>query len=102
MNFNRLADAKWDEASNIAIKVFTKPCPKCRTATERAGGCMHMVRSGKVVLIVNLCSIFVFFISHRTVRVATLSGVGSVKSNGIVIAWEHIGLAKTKNLKNFQ
>lgn len=45
VNFDRIADAKWDEASNIAIKVLTKPCPRCRTATERAGGCMHMVRT---------------------------------------------------------
>ncbi|XP_050532589.1 E3 ubiquitin-protein ligase parkin [Daktulosphaira vitifoliae] len=37
------SQAKWDDASNIKIKVSTKPCPKCRTATERDGGCMHMV-----------------------------------------------------------
>uniref|UniRef100_A0A1B0AKA2 E3 ubiquitin-protein ligase parkin n=1 Tax=Glossina pallidipes TaxID=7398 RepID=A0A1B0AKA2_GLOPL len=45
---NRAAEARWDEASNVTIKVLTKPCPKCRTATERDGGCMHMVctRSG--------------------------------------------------------
>lgn len=44
---NRVADARWssDKASRVAIQVTTKPCPKCRTATERAGGCMHMVRS---------------------------------------------------------
>uniref|UniRef100_A0A1B0GN34 E3 ubiquitin-protein ligase parkin n=1 Tax=Phlebotomus papatasi TaxID=29031 RepID=A0A1B0GN34_PHLPP len=40
---NRAADAKWDEASRTTIKISTKPCPKCRTATERDGGCMHMV-----------------------------------------------------------
>lgn len=39
----RAAQARWDEASKVAIKVTTKPCPKCRTPTERAGGCMHMV-----------------------------------------------------------
>lgn len=39
----RAADARWDEASKVAIKVLTKPCPKCRTPTERDGGCMHMV-----------------------------------------------------------
>ncbi|ETN62067.1 parkin (ubiquitin E3 ligase prkn) [Anopheles darlingi] len=44
----RASDARWDEATKIVIKVSTKPCPKCRTATERDGGCMHMVctRSG--------------------------------------------------------
>ncbi|XP_033209468.1 E3 ubiquitin-protein ligase parkin isoform X2 [Belonocnema kinseyi] len=36
-------DAKWDEASKKTIKISTKPCPKCRTPTERDGGCMHMV-----------------------------------------------------------
>jgi parkin len=41
LNPNRIT--RWDEASKIAIQVTTKPCPKCRTATERAGGCMHMV-----------------------------------------------------------
>ncbi|XP_037819241.1 E3 ubiquitin-protein ligase parkin [Lucilia sericata] len=40
---NRAAEARWDEASNVTIKVSTKPCPKCRTPTERDGGCMHMV-----------------------------------------------------------
>ncbi|KAJ8935966.1 hypothetical protein NQ314_012547 [Rhamnusium bicolor] len=33
----RAADARWDEASKVAIKVLTKPCPKCRTPTERDG-----------------------------------------------------------------
>nr|CAH7749212.1 unnamed protein product [Callosobruchus chinensis] len=39
----RVAEARWDEASKVAIKVLTKPCPKCRTPTERDGGCMHMI-----------------------------------------------------------
>ncbi|CAD7083227.1 unnamed protein product [Hermetia illucens] len=39
----RAAEARWDEASTVTIKVLTKPCPKCRTPTERDGGCMHMV-----------------------------------------------------------
>ncbi|PSN38260.1 E3 ubiquitin-protein ligase parkin [Blattella germanica] len=40
---SRAAQARWDDASHVAIRVTTKPCPKCRTPTERAGGCMHMV-----------------------------------------------------------
>ncbi|XP_054004221.1 E3 ubiquitin-protein ligase parkin [Hylaeus anthracinus] len=36
-------DAKWDEATKKTIQISTKPCPKCRTPTERDGGCMHMV-----------------------------------------------------------
>uniref|UniRef100_A0A0P4WAJ3 E3 ubiquitin-protein ligase parkin n=1 Tax=Scylla olivacea TaxID=85551 RepID=A0A0P4WAJ3_SCYOL len=39
----RAAGSRWDEASSLAIRVTTKPCPKCRTPTERDGGCMHMV-----------------------------------------------------------
>lgn len=39
----RASQARWDEASKVAIKVTTKPCPKCRTPTERDGGCMHMI-----------------------------------------------------------
>ncbi|EFN79884.1 E3 ubiquitin-protein ligase parkin [Harpegnathos saltator] len=39
----RAKDAKWDEASRKTIQVSTKPCPLCRTPTERDGGCMHMV-----------------------------------------------------------
>jgi parkin len=36
--------SKWNEnMSRSAIKELTKPCPKCRTPTERDGGCMHMV-----------------------------------------------------------
>lgn len=36
--------SKWDEMlTRTAIKLSTKPCPKCRTPTERNGGCMHMV-----------------------------------------------------------
>ncbi|XP_044751938.1 E3 ubiquitin-protein ligase parkin [Coccinella septempunctata] len=41
----KASSARWDEASKIAIRVLTKPCPKCRTPTERDGGCMHMVCS---------------------------------------------------------
>ncbi|XP_014488495.1 PREDICTED: E3 ubiquitin-protein ligase parkin [Dinoponera quadriceps] len=36
-------DAKWDEASRKTIQISTKPCPMCRTPTERDGGCMHIV-----------------------------------------------------------
>ncbi|XP_012282421.1 E3 ubiquitin-protein ligase parkin [Orussus abietinus] len=36
-------DAKWDEDTKKTIQTSTKPCPKCRTPTERDGGCMHMV-----------------------------------------------------------
>lgn len=39
---NRAADSSY-EASKTAIRILTKPCPKCRTPTERSGGCMHMV-----------------------------------------------------------
>ncbi|CAG9855836.1 unnamed protein product [Phyllotreta striolata] len=39
----RALEARWDEASRVTIKSSTKPCPKCRTPTERDGGCMHMV-----------------------------------------------------------
>lgn len=48
INPERVAEARWDEASKVIIKVLTKPCPQCRTPTERDGGCMHMVctRSG--------------------------------------------------------
>nr|XP_027213284.1 E3 ubiquitin-protein ligase parkin-like [Penaeus vannamei] len=40
---SRAAGSRWDEATSLAIRVTTKPCPKCRTPTERDGGCMHMV-----------------------------------------------------------
>ncbi|KAK9745069.1 Ubiquitin family [Popillia japonica] len=43
----RAAEARWDEASRVTIKVISKPCPKCRTPTERDGGCMHMVCTRK-------------------------------------------------------
>lgn len=32
-----------DDASRTTIKVITKPCPSCKTPTERDGGCMHMI-----------------------------------------------------------
>ena len=36
--------SKWDDMlTRTAIKLSTKPCPKCRTPTERNGGCMHIV-----------------------------------------------------------
>lgn len=35
----------------------------------------------------------------RTAHVATLNGVGFVKLNGIVIAWEHIGLVNFESKK---
>ncbi|XP_044001984.1 E3 ubiquitin-protein ligase parkin [Aphidius gifuensis] len=39
---NRAKDATWSEATKRTIQKSTKPCPKCRTPTERDGGCMHM------------------------------------------------------------
>lgn len=36
--------SKWIEQLSLsAIQMTTKPCPKCRTPTERDGGCMHMI-----------------------------------------------------------
>ncbi|XP_040568225.1 E3 ubiquitin-protein ligase parkin [Lepeophtheirus salmonis] len=37
--------ARWDNSQNtlMAIQNITKPCPSCRTPTERSGGCMHMI-----------------------------------------------------------
>ncbi|XP_037079293.1 E3 ubiquitin-protein ligase parkin-like [Pollicipes pollicipes] len=40
---DEVAQARWEEATRTAIQVLTKPCPKCRTPTERDGGCMHMI-----------------------------------------------------------
>ncbi|XP_065580052.1 E3 ubiquitin-protein ligase parkin-like isoform X3 [Artemia franciscana] len=42
VNAARAAQARWEEDSETTIKIITKPCPKCRTPTERDGGCMHM------------------------------------------------------------
>jgi len=41
----RAARASWVGAdpSSVTIRVISKPCPGCRTATERDGGCMHMI-----------------------------------------------------------
>lgn len=41
----RAVRASWVGAdpSSVTIRVISKPCPGCRTATERDGGCMHMV-----------------------------------------------------------
>jgi len=41
----RVVRASWVGAdpSSVTIRVISKPCPGCRTATERDGGCMHMV-----------------------------------------------------------
>ncbi|KAL0109447.1 hypothetical protein PUN28_014488 [Cardiocondyla obscurior] len=33
----RASEAKWEEASKKTIQISTKPCPKCRTPTERDG-----------------------------------------------------------------
>uniref|UniRef100_T1JC78 E3 ubiquitin-protein ligase parkin n=1 Tax=Strigamia maritima TaxID=126957 RepID=T1JC78_STRMM len=35
-------NSSWN-ANKSGVTVVTKPCPKCRTPTERAGGCMHMI-----------------------------------------------------------
>ncbi|XP_064489163.1 E3 ubiquitin-protein ligase parkin-like [Ornithodoros turicata] len=35
--------SRWESASRHTIWGISKPCPKCRTPTERDGGCMHMV-----------------------------------------------------------
>ncbi|XP_077295237.1 E3 ubiquitin-protein ligase parkin isoform X2 [Arctopsyche grandis] len=45
---SKAIEACWDLASKTTIRIISKPCPKCRTPTERDGGCMHIVcvRSG--------------------------------------------------------
>lgn len=40
---SRAAHARWGNENVVAIKTLTKPCPACRTPTERDGGCMHMI-----------------------------------------------------------
>jgi len=39
----RASQARWEADSHATIRITSKPCPKCRTPTERSGGCMHMV-----------------------------------------------------------
>jgi len=42
VRLERAAQAQWDDVTRRAMRMSTKPCPNCRVATERAGGCMHM------------------------------------------------------------
>jgi len=41
----RAVRASWlgADPSSVTIRVISKPCPGCRTPTERDGGCMHMI-----------------------------------------------------------
>lgn len=39
----RASKARWTDPSSVTIRVISKPCPRCRTPTERDGGCMHMI-----------------------------------------------------------
>jgi len=41
----RVVLARWQGAdpSSVTIRTISKPCPGCRTPTERSGGCMHMI-----------------------------------------------------------
>jgi len=41
----RASRARWlgADPTSVTIRVMTKPCPGCRTPTERDGGCMHMI-----------------------------------------------------------
>ena len=41
----RSLGSRWKGAdpSSLTIRVTSKPCPGCRTPTERSGGCMHMI-----------------------------------------------------------
>lgn len=43
INTSHIESARWDRENASVIQVTTKPCPKCRTPTERDGGCMHMI-----------------------------------------------------------
>ena len=42
---SRRMRSRWQVAdpSALAIRLTTKPCPKCRAPTERSGGCMHII-----------------------------------------------------------
>ncbi|XP_011703776.1 PREDICTED: E3 ubiquitin-protein ligase parkin isoform X3 [Wasmannia auropunctata] len=37
IDLTKANEAKWEEASKKTIQISTKPCPKCRTPTERDG-----------------------------------------------------------------
>ena len=46
------ANSSWVAAdpSTVTIRTTSKPCPGCRVATERSGGCMHMVSNHSGIL----------------------------------------------------
>lgn len=43
LNCDGRRSGEGEDASRTTIKVTSKPCPSCKTPTERDGGCMHMV-----------------------------------------------------------
>ena len=71
------------DPSSLTIRVTSKPCPGCRTPTERSGGCMHMICT-KVFVWKNL------FITYSRLD-AVYIGVGCAKLSGQGNAWPTTG-----------
>ena len=81
----RALGARWMGAdpSSLTIRVTSKPCPGCRTPTERSGGCMHMICT-KVFVWKNI------FITYSRLD-AVYIGVGCAKLSGQGNAWPTTG-----------
>jgi len=82
----------------VKIKVSTKPCPKCRTATERDG------EYSFVVFVFSFYVQFQYFLKEVVciwfVRAVHFHGVGCVKQNGQENAWVATGSVKTENKRS--
>lgn len=97
----RLDKARWDEASSVTIKVITKPCPKCRTSTERDGVLLFHFTIFLPQKNLNDFLIFSWQVAACTWfapdPIVDTIGVGCAKDRGKENVWLTIGLVK----KNF-
>ena len=57
MDTGRLQRSRWDSESLETIQVTTKPCPHCKTRTEKAGGLHHgeIYFIGEGFLLADMC-----------------------------------------------
>lgn len=86
--------SRWDKSSRLTIKGTTKPCPQCRTPTERSG--KRVIQDERTIIVVYIY-IWRFFndlqvdVCICNVAVATWNGVGFVKLPGQGIVKELTG-----------
>lgn len=81
---NSFIQARWDADSRVTIRVTSKPCPKCRTPTERDGNLIILSHEGLSWLIFSFDRwMYAYDLYSSTVRISLVLGVPDGVDKGV-------------------